>query len=96
MKFEVVVIPVSDVDRAKEFYGRLGWRLDADFAHADDWRSRRRAGVLDHRVGKNVTPAAPGSAQGLYLIVSDIQAARACASRKLRPASKSTRYGKTA
>jgi catechol 2,3-dioxygenase-like lactoylglutathione lyase family enzyme len=38
MKFEVVVIPVSDVDRAKEFYGRLGWRLDADFAHADDWR----------------------------------------------------------
>ena len=39
MKFEIVVIPVSDVDRAKEFYGRLGWRLDADFAHGDDWRA---------------------------------------------------------
>src|SRR6187549_2686981 len=38
MKFEIVVIPVSDVDRAKEFYGRLGWRLDADFAHGDDFR----------------------------------------------------------
>jgi hypothetical protein len=38
MKFEVVVIPVSDVDRAKDFYGRLGWRLDADFVHGDDWR----------------------------------------------------------
>ena len=38
MKLEVVVIPVSDVDRAKEFYGRLGWRLDGDFAHSDDWR----------------------------------------------------------
>ena len=77
-KLEVVVIPVSDVDRAKEFYGRLGWRLDADFA-GDDWRVIQftppgsGASVI---FGKNVTAAAPGSAQGLYLIVSDIKAAR--------------------
>jgi catechol 2,3-dioxygenase-like lactoylglutathione lyase family enzyme len=79
MKLEVVVIPVSDVDRAKEFYGRLGWRLDADFAAADDWRAIQftppgsECSVI---FGKNVTAAAPGSAQGLYLIVSDIEAAR--------------------
>src|SRR5450755_1361135 len=62
MKLEIVVIPVSDVDRAKRFYGGLGWRLDADFAAGDDFR------VIQF------TP--PGSAQGLYLIVSDIKAAR--------------------
>src|ERR671916_18533 len=78
MRLEVVVIPVSDVDRAKEFYGTLGWRLDADFA-GDDWRVIQftppgsPASVI---FGKNVTAAAPGSAQGLYLIVSDIKAAR--------------------
>ena len=77
-KLEVVVIPVSDVARAKEFYARLGWRLDADFA-GDDWRVIQftppgsNASVI---FGKNVTPAAPGSAQGLYLIVSDIEAVR--------------------
>src|SRR6267378_1890466 len=79
MKFEIVVIPVSDVDRAKRFYGSLGWRLDADFAAGDDWRVIQftppgsGASVI---FGKNVTAAAPGSAQGLYLIVSDIEAAR--------------------
>ena len=79
MKFEVVVIPVSDVDRAKEFYGRLGWRLDADYDNGDDFRviqftpTGSGCSVI---FGKNVTAAAPGSAQGLYLIVSDIQAAR--------------------
>jgi catechol 2,3-dioxygenase-like lactoylglutathione lyase family enzyme len=79
MKLEVVVIPVADVDRAKEFYARLGWRLDADFASADGWRVIQftppgsPASVI---FGKNVTAAAPGSAQGLYLIVSDIEAAR--------------------
>jgi catechol 2,3-dioxygenase-like lactoylglutathione lyase family enzyme len=79
MKLEVVVIPVSDVDRAKEFYARLGWRLDADFAAGNDWRAVQftppdsGCSVI---FGKNVTPAAPGSAQGLYLIVSDIEAAR--------------------
>jgi len=78
-KLEIVVIPVSDVGRAKEFYGRLGWRLDADY---DDGKGFR---VIQFTppgsgcsviFGKNVTPAAPGSAQGLYLIVSDIEAAR--------------------
>jgi catechol 2,3-dioxygenase-like lactoylglutathione lyase family enzyme len=78
MKLEIVVIPVSDVDRAKGFYGNLGWRLDADFA-GDDWRVIQftppgsRCSVI---FGKNVTAAAPGSAQGLYLIVSDVDAAR--------------------
>jgi catechol 2,3-dioxygenase-like lactoylglutathione lyase family enzyme len=80
MKFELVVIPVSDVDRAKEFYAKLGWRLDADFAAGDDYRAIQftppgsGGSVI---FGKNVTNAAPGSAQGLYLIVSDIEAARA-------------------
>lgn len=79
MKFELVVIPVSDVDRAKEFYARLGWRLDADFASGDDYRVIQftppgsGGSVI---FGKNVTAAAPGSARGLYLIVSDIEAAR--------------------
>ena len=80
MKFEVVVIPVSDVDRAKEFYGRLGWRLDADFATGDDFRVIQftpPGSGCSVIFGKNVTAAAPGSAQGLYLIVSDIEGARA-------------------
>ena len=78
-KLEVIVIPVSDVDRAKEFYGKLGWRLDADFAHGDDWRGVQftpPGSGCSIIFGKNVTAAAPGSAQGLYLIVSDIEAAR--------------------
>jgi catechol 2,3-dioxygenase-like lactoylglutathione lyase family enzyme len=79
MKLEVVVIPVSDVDRAKEFYSRLGWRLDADFANGDDFRVIQftpPGSGCSVIFGKNVTAAAPGSAQGLYLIVSDIAAAR--------------------
>src|ERR1035438_4271793 len=80
MKFEIVVIPVSDVDRAKEFYGRLGWRLDADFASADgDFRVIQLTppgSGCSVIFGKNLTAAAPGSAQGLYLIVSDIESAR--------------------
>ena len=79
LKLEIVVIPVSDADRAKEFYGRLGWRLDADFASGDDFRVMQftpPGSGCSVIFGKNVTPAAPGSAQGLYLIVSDIQAAR--------------------
>src|SRR6186997_1024369 len=79
MKFEVVVIPVSDVDRAKEFYGRLGWRLDADFGSGDDFRVIQftpPGSGCSVIFGKNVTAAAPGSAQGLYLVVSDIEAAR--------------------
>jgi catechol 2,3-dioxygenase-like lactoylglutathione lyase family enzyme len=80
MKLEVVVIPVSDVDRAKEFYARLGWRLDADFAAGDDYRVIQftpPGSGCSVIFGKNVTAAAPGSSQGLYLIVSDIEAARA-------------------
>jgi catechol 2,3-dioxygenase-like lactoylglutathione lyase family enzyme len=79
MKLEVVVIPVSDIDRAKEFYKSLGWRLDADFANGEEWRVIQftppgsECSVI---FGKNVTAAAPGSAQGLYLVVSDIKAAR--------------------
>jgi len=79
MKLEVVVIPVSDVDRAKEFYGRLGWRLDADRAAADNFRLIQYTppgSGCSVQFGTNLTPATPGSAQGLYLIVSDIEAAR--------------------
>jgi catechol 2,3-dioxygenase-like lactoylglutathione lyase family enzyme len=78
MKFEIVVIPVSDVDRAKDFYGRLGWRLDAEFASGDNFRIMQftpPGSGCSIIFGKNVTAAAPGSAQGLYLIVSDIAAA---------------------
>jgi len=80
MKFEVIVIPVSDVDRAKEFYGRLGWRLDADYDNGKDFRVIQftpPGSGCSVIFGKNVTAASPGSAQGLYLIVSDIQVARA-------------------
>jgi catechol 2,3-dioxygenase-like lactoylglutathione lyase family enzyme len=79
MKLETLVIPVSDVDRAKRFYGGLGWRLDADFAAGDDFRVIQftpPGSGCSVIFGKNVTAAAPGSAQGLYLIVSDIAAAR--------------------
>ena len=79
MKLEVVVIPVSDVDRAKRFYGSLGLRLDADVVTGDDFRVVQftppgsGSSII---FGKNVTSAEPGSAQGLHLIVSDIGAAR--------------------
>jgi catechol 2,3-dioxygenase-like lactoylglutathione lyase family enzyme len=79
MTLEVVVIPVSDVDRAKEFYGGLGWRLDADVAAGDDFRLIQftpPGSGCSIQFGTNLTSAAPGSAQALYLIVSDIEAAR--------------------
>jgi len=79
MKFEIVVLPVSDVDRAKEFYERLGWRLDADYENGNDFRVMQftpPGSGCSVIFGKNVTAAAPGSAQGMYLIVSDIEAAR--------------------
>jgi catechol 2,3-dioxygenase-like lactoylglutathione lyase family enzyme len=78
-KLEVVVIPVSDVDRAKAFYAHLGWRLDADFASGDDWRVIQftpPGSACSVIFGRNVTAAAPGSVRGLYLIVSDLEAAR--------------------
>jgi catechol 2,3-dioxygenase-like lactoylglutathione lyase family enzyme len=78
LKLEVVTIPVSDVDRAKEFYGRLGWRLDADFHTDGDQAVQFTPPGSQGSVhfGTNLTTAAPGSAQGLLLIVSDIEAAR--------------------
>jgi len=79
MKFEIVVLPVSDVDRAKAFYAKLGWRLDADYDNGKDFRILQftpPGSGCSVIFGKNVTSAAPGSAQGLYLIVSDLQAAR--------------------
>jgi catechol 2,3-dioxygenase-like lactoylglutathione lyase family enzyme len=79
MKLEVIVIPVSDVNRAKEFYAGLGWRLDADFDNGADFRVIQftpTGSGCSIIFGKNVTAAAPGSAKGLYLIVSDIEAAR--------------------
>jgi len=79
-KLEVVVIPVADVDRAKEFYLSLGWRLDADRAAGDGFRIVQLTppgSDCSIQFGTGLTSAAPGSAEGLYLIVSDIGAARA-------------------
>ncbi|WP_019060234.1 VOC family protein [Streptomyces prunicolor] len=79
MKLEVVVVPVGDVDRAKAFYTALGWRLDADVATGEDFRVVQvtppgsPASVI---FGTSVSSQAPGSAQGLHLIVDDIAAAR--------------------
>ena len=78
-KLEVVVIPVADVDRAKSFYGNLGWRLDADFAMGDEFRVVQLTppgSQCSVHFGKGVTTAVPGSAEGLWLIVDDIAAAR--------------------
>src|SRR5512134_3314148 len=80
LKLEVVVIPVSDVDRAKRFYESLGWRLDADFASGDDWRLVQMTppgSPCSVMFGKGFTPAAPGSVQGTFLVVDDIEATRA-------------------
>ena len=79
LKLEVVVIPVADADRAKRFYGSLGWRLDADFAFENGFRVVQftpPGSGCSVQFGTKMTSAAPGSAQGLYLIVSDIEAAR--------------------
>jgi catechol 2,3-dioxygenase-like lactoylglutathione lyase family enzyme len=79
-KLEVVVIPVSDVDRSKRFYQGLGWRLDADFSHGSDWRVVQLTppgSPCSIIFGKGITTADPGSVQGLFLIVSDIAEARA-------------------
>ena len=80
MKLEVAAIPVSDVDRSKQFYSRLGWRLDGDFVVGDHFRGVQftpPGSPASIHFGKGVTSAAPGSAQGLFLVVSDIEAARA-------------------
>jgi catechol 2,3-dioxygenase-like lactoylglutathione lyase family enzyme len=79
LKLEVVVVPVSDVDRAKEFYTKLGFREDIDFVHSADYRVVQftppgsAASII---IGTGITAAAPGSYEGLQLVVSDIVAAR--------------------
>jgi catechol 2,3-dioxygenase-like lactoylglutathione lyase family enzyme len=81
MKLEVVVIPVADVERAKRFYcTTLGWRLDADFVVGNEFRGIQvtpPGSQCSVHFGKGLTSAAPGSAAGVYLVVSDIEAARA-------------------
>jgi catechol 2,3-dioxygenase-like lactoylglutathione lyase family enzyme len=79
LKLEVVVIPVSDIDRSKAFYGSLGWRLDADFSFDNGFRIVQftpPGSGCSVQFGTDLTPSAPGSAQNMYLIVSDIDAAR--------------------
>lgn len=79
LKLEVVVIPVADIDRSKDFYAKLGWRLDADFAFDNGFRIVQftpPGSGCSIQFGANMTSAAPGSAQNLYLVVSDIEAAR--------------------
>src|ERR1700742_4966730 len=80
MKLEVIVVPVADVDRAKNFYTGLGWREDADYAAGADFRVVQLTppgSPSSIILGTGLTTAAPGSAQGLHLVVSDIDAARA-------------------
>ena len=80
MKLEAVVIPVSDAARSKQFYEGLGWRLDGDFVVGDTFRAMQftpPGSPASIHFGTGITPAAPGSASGLFLVVSDIDAARA-------------------
>jgi len=80
MKLEAVVVPVSDVDRTKQFYKALGWREDADFVADDDFRIVQitpPGSAASIQFGSGLTSAAPGSVQNLYLVVEDIAAARA-------------------
>jgi catechol 2,3-dioxygenase-like lactoylglutathione lyase family enzyme len=80
LKLEVVVIPVADVDRAKRFYEGLGWRLDADFANGDDWRLVQLTppgSPCSVMFGKGFTTAVPGSVQGTFLAVDNVETARA-------------------
>jgi catechol 2,3-dioxygenase-like lactoylglutathione lyase family enzyme len=80
MKLEVVVIPVTNVDRAKHFYGSLGWRLDADFVVGDSLRAVQftpPGSACSVHFGLGLTTATPGSARGLFLVVSDIVATHA-------------------
>src|SRR5215471_12212880 len=79
MKLEVVVVPVSDVDRAKAFYEKLGWRLDIDYARDADHRVAQftpPGSETSIHIGKGITSAAPGSLRNVYLVVSDIEKAR--------------------
>ena len=80
LKLEVVVLPVADVERTKNFYAGLGWRVDADFSHGDDWRAVQitpPGSPCSVIFGKGFTSAVPGSMRGTFLVVDDIDAARA-------------------
>jgi catechol 2,3-dioxygenase-like lactoylglutathione lyase family enzyme len=80
MKLEVVVLPVADVERARRFYEQLGWRLDADFVTGPGTRAIQftpPGSAASIHFGNGLTPAAPGATQGLFLVVFDIEAARA-------------------
>lgn len=82
---EVIVLPVADVERSKRFYTNLGWRLDADFSNGDDWRLVQLTppgSACSVMFGKGFTSAAPGSVQGTFLVVDDIDAARAALIRQ--------------
>jgi len=79
LKLEVVVLPVSDVDRSKRFYEGLGWRVDGDFKNGDSWRVVQMTppgSPCSIHFGKGITTATPGSIKNLYLVVSDVEAAR--------------------
>ena len=80
LKVEVLVIPVADVDRAKRFYEGLGWRLDFDFSYGDEWRLVQLTppgSPCSIMIGKGFSPGVPGSVQGTFLVVDDLEAARA-------------------
>lgn len=79
LKLEVVVLPVSDVDRSKRFYEGLGWRLDGDFTNGDNFHAVQMTppgSPCSIHFGKGITTATPGSVKNLYLVVSDLEAAR--------------------
>src|SRR5688572_4678870 len=85
LKLEVVVIPVADVERAKQFYGGLGWRLDIDFSLGDGFRGVQMTppgSPSSIHFGKGITPAAPGSVKNTYLVVDDLESARAELTRR--------------
>ena len=80
MKFEFIVLPVADADRAKAFYAGLGWKLDMDFVRGDDFRVVQftpPGSATSIIFGRGIPGASPGTARGLYLVVSDIDAVRA-------------------
>ena len=80
LKLELVVLPVTDVDRAKRFYEQMGFRLDGDYVAGEDYRVVQLTppgSECSIIIGKGITTAVPGSVQGLYLIVYDVEASRA-------------------
>ena len=80
MKLEVVVVPVADVDRAKDFYQALGWRLDADIAPSPDYRVIQLTppgSACSIAIGKGIVEGEPGSVRGLQMVVADVEAAHA-------------------